>query len=433
MSAPQLEKYCPTAGYTAVVYENQVVVFGGKRESGTISNDVWTIDADDLTVHLVPSRGDPPPGRCYHSAHVHRGAMFVIHGITERGPSDPTFIPSFQLSTGQWSLPRARGDIPTARCNHASSAYNSVVYVLGGYVMGEQTIVDPRCMFALNLDNLVWSRVEGATGPVPGALWGHSLNTCGSYLVAFGGVDPKDDDVETDQLWFYSFARNRWMSLAGKFSELRTSSRMSLASSAFEGREPKDEARPQAVAVADFHPNNTMQMRLAVGDAVSLLPAREVHPGWVYGCKRDDPATRGYFPEAFIRSAEGAGDSASVSTPARSPMTTSSIGRQKPAPAPEPRLAHASCVANAGKCLVVWGGEHGDNPAIKYDDAWVFNVNKGKWKQVGRVGTAPPKLPGQQPMVTCRGLGVVPMLARGEVYVLDPVEGWSTQTVTFAR
>ncbi|KAJ9465175.1 Tip elongation aberrant protein 1 [Diplonema papillatum] len=428
MAVGHLERHLPVAGYTAVLQDDVLVVYGGKHADGGCVRDAWFIDANTIEAQMMLPRGDVPSARCYHTAHVYGESMHIFHGVTETSTVDGSVVPALHLPTGEWSMSRATGDVPNARCNHASALYKDSVYVVGGYVQPD--LVDPhlQSLFALNLETLSWARVEVQPGPAPGPLWGHSLNTCGNNLVAFGGVDVGDGETESDQLWFFSFARRKWVSHPGRFSSLRTNSRSSVSSAGtpqqhLSGRKPVVQV---ARAVADIAAKNPMQITLEKDDLVVVLRR---HEDRMYGYKKADAAVRGYFPESFVEVMREETIEESLSSPTTT--THLSTGKDAAPAGPEPRVTHASCVDTGGKNLVIWGGEVGDPPS-KFADAWLFNVKKGFWKQIGTAGAPPPQMKGQQPMVWHGGFALVPLLARHVVYLLDPVLGWSTKPLAIS-
>jgi N-acetylneuraminic acid mutarotase len=70
------------AGHSMVIYQDSLVIFGGKDEENSKLNDVWEFNLN--TYQWTEFRLDEPPlPRSGHSAYVYRDFMIIFGGIHE--------------------------------------------------------------------------------------------------------------------------------------------------------------------------------------------------------------------------------------------------------------------------------------------------------------------------------------------------------------
>lgn len=98
-------KPCPRTGHSAVMYGDQMVVFGGKSDENQKLDDTWIYDvANNKWTQVKGQLGDTVPGaRSGHSATVYRDRMVIFGGIFEvtRELND-TYV--FDLKKCKWHL-----------------------------------------------------------------------------------------------------------------------------------------------------------------------------------------------------------------------------------------------------------------------------------------------------------------------------------------
>ena len=371
----------PSDGHTAVVHRGRIVVYGGMRESKGKSGDVWVLEPRTGALDYIVPQGDVPRGRHYHTAHVFEDQMYVVHGLSGTQSSAPELLmPVLNLSTFVWSSVRTTGDFPPVLFNHASVLVDNVIYIIGGY--DEHSIDHASALYSLNLDDLTWRHIAATNAPDP--LWGHVLCASGTDLIMHGGVN-MNDDKESSAVWVFSLREKTWTK-----HDAATSS-----SASSQGQ------RTAAIANYAFEPTNTQrQLRLRVGDLIDITATGEVSngvKGWLKGIIRGRAEEgEGWFPENHVRILSSG-------------------------PAPYQRTFHSAAMTDANK-LCIWGGE--EEKARKFDDAWTYNIQKRRWKEVAKNGLRPPASNGQ-PMVWHSGVGYIPMLQRRELWQLDTSRGWT--------
>jgi N-acetylneuraminic acid mutarotase len=75
------------SGHSATVYQNQLIVFGGRAPSQWL-NDCYSLDMDSFIWKLLEVKGGIPKPRCGHSGTVWGKDMVVYGGKAKRVHSD---------------------------------------------------------------------------------------------------------------------------------------------------------------------------------------------------------------------------------------------------------------------------------------------------------------------------------------------------------
>eukprot|EP01065_Artemidia_motanka_P018081 TRINITY_DN21429_c0_g1_i1.p1 TRINITY_DN21429_c0_g1~~TRINITY_DN21429_c0_g1_i1.p1 ORF type:complete len:942 (+),score=249.02 TRINITY_DN21429_c0_g1_i1:62-2887(+) len=395
----------PAEGHTAVVGGDEVVVYGGKAaDTGELLSTVVVLKARGegdswaaASYRVVPASGVQPPARCYHSATVSQGTMYVIHGLLAGDTRDPAGVLwALDLSSYTWRSVPTTGSAPSPRCHHTAALVGGTLFVAGGYPLGaEPSESDPQ-LFALDLASLVWSQVEPRGLPVPPRLWGHATVSWDGKLVMYGGVDATIEN-ETESLWVWHCARRQWREV--RFGD-------AAAQSQSVGASPPRTARPNVVrALWAFNAQDPRQLAFGAGDLVEITCqnlAKEGPEGWLKG-KKQAAAAEGWFPGNYVEPC--------ASMPP-SPVVCPAVDGK----VPPTRSAHAACQVESWG-LLIWGGERG-LPTVRHGDAWLLNLKTGSWTQVGGHGDAPAPAAGL-PMVWYRDVACLVMPAMRAVHLLN--------------
>lgn len=119
-------------GHTAIVYNKNIVVFGGvdvveNTESGSVA--VWHTekkqwrwaDFKDLSLQCA-----------MHTSVEEGGKMYVFGGISFKSQAKLNQLFEFSLDFGSWKELRPGGVPPRGRIGHAAIAHNNHVFIIGG-------------------------------------------------------------------------------------------------------------------------------------------------------------------------------------------------------------------------------------------------------------------------------------------------------------
>ena len=121
-------------GHSAVLYGNELIVFGGQFYAGEFQylNDLHWLDVETLTWSQKKVSGDIPEGRYGHSAHLVGDRMFIVGGRCKGGKVlRKVFF--LNLLTLNWVQVDSTTDTPPGRHNHASCLVGKKIVIHGGW------------------------------------------------------------------------------------------------------------------------------------------------------------------------------------------------------------------------------------------------------------------------------------------------------------
>ncbi|XP_037499359.1 kelch domain-containing protein 3 isoform X1 [Rhipicephalus sanguineus] len=206
-SRPKVCGHVPGArdGHSACVMGNRMYVFGGfEEQADRFSQDVHYLDLDTMLWQYVPTRGQPPQWRDFHSASAIGGRMYVWGG---RGDSQGPYHSQSEVycnrmayldtATSCWVHPRVEGVPPEGRRSHSAFVYNGELYIFGGYNglllthFGDMHKYDP--------ESSCWSQVKiQREGPC--ARRRQCCCMVGDRLFLFGGTSPTPNQVARQRM-----------------------------------------------------------------------------------------------------------------------------------------------------------------------------------------------------------------------------------------
>ncbi|XP_037575963.1 kelch domain-containing protein 3-like isoform X1 [Dermacentor silvarum] len=206
-SRPKVCGHVPGArdGHSACVMGNRMYVFGGfEEQADRFSQDVHYLDLETMLWQYVPTRGQPPQWRDFHSSSAIGGRMYVWGG---RGDSQGPYHSQSEVycnrmafldtATSCWVHPRVDGVPPEGRRSHSAFVYNGELYIFGGYNglllthFGDMHKYDP--------ENSCWSQVKiQRDGPC--ARRRQCCCMVGDRLFLFGGTSPTPNQVARQRM-----------------------------------------------------------------------------------------------------------------------------------------------------------------------------------------------------------------------------------------
>lgn len=211
------------SGHTLTFAGGKLILYGGWT-TGAYLSDCYFVETSDLGSPItVPwTRINPtlsPPPRNSHSAVVWGNQLIVFGGFfhdVTRGPvqcenpadgcvwyNDVWSLALSGPSANQWSLVAVTGaDMPAKRSGHSAVVFHDHMFIHGGQRQTSPTTHDTtNDVWAFDLKARQWSVINPVgDGPVPRKY--HTAAMIGNHMFVFGGVDNSSQPV-TSILKFY--------------------------------------------------------------------------------------------------------------------------------------------------------------------------------------------------------------------------------------
>ncbi|KAG0238271.1 hypothetical protein BGW42_006551 [Actinomortierella wolfii] len=203
---PAKEGVPPTKrfGHTAVLWKDNIIVFGGSNEFQEYCHDVVVFSLKNRTWYRPEIRGEVP-ARYLHSATVYKNSMYVYGGFAKA--SDCTYVLEelrvLNLETWTWSGPHT---VP-ARYNHSASLVGSKLWIYAGKDENGHNVSD---LHSLDLDTLKILPHVGITGKVVLLKSQHFSEVIGNQLVVFGRGLNDNNGSGVYGLWMLDLDQLEW-------------------------------------------------------------------------------------------------------------------------------------------------------------------------------------------------------------------------------
>ncbi|KAF9977775.1 hypothetical protein BGZ73_004842 [Actinomortierella ambigua] len=203
---PAKEGVPPTKrfGHTAVLWKDNIIVFGGSNEFQEYCHDVVVFSLKNRTWYRPEIRGEVP-ARYLHSATVYKNCMYVYGGFAKA--SDCTYVLEelriLNLDTWTWSGPHT---VP-ARYNHSASLVGSKLWIYAGKDENGHNVSD---LHSLDLDTLKILPHVGITGKVVLLKSQHFSEVIGNQLVVFGRGLNDNNGSGVYGLWMLDLDQLEW-------------------------------------------------------------------------------------------------------------------------------------------------------------------------------------------------------------------------------
>ncbi|CAB03122.1 Kelch domain-containing protein 3 [Caenorhabditis elegans] len=201
----EIEGFVPPSrdGHTAVVWNNQMFVFGGYEEDAQrFSQETYVFDFATSTWREMHTKNDPPRWRDFHTASVIDGMMYIFGGRSDESGQvgdehlfhtihdqyDDTLM-ALNLATGAWTRTKVPENTmkPGGRRSHSTWVYDGKMYMFGGYL---GTInVHYNELYCFDPKTSMWS-VISVRGTYPSARRRHCSVVSNGKVYLFGGTMP---------------------------------------------------------------------------------------------------------------------------------------------------------------------------------------------------------------------------------------------------
>ncbi|KAJ9452422.1 Ras guanine nucleotide exchange factor F [Diplonema papillatum] len=185
----------PRFGHTAVVHNNQMVLFGGRDDR--CFDDLWTFCFATRAWREIPQTHQKPIPRAGHTAVVYRHKMYIFGGVADDAGVHnwwPDDLWALDLNTWQWTRIPSLGSLrPESRKGHTAVVYKDSMFVFGGGQ--DDPLLLHNDLWELDFSSERWiPRDYSGSIPAPRMYHVSALGDCGNLLI-FGGrgsVQPSD-------------------------------------------------------------------------------------------------------------------------------------------------------------------------------------------------------------------------------------------------
>ncbi|GMT11838.1 hypothetical protein PFISCL1PPCAC_3135, partial [Pristionchus fissidentatus] len=180
-------------GHTVVAHRGKAYLWGGRNDEVGASDIVHVFDPVSNKWTSLATKGRTPPARDGHSAVVYNDQMIIFGGFEEADQrfSQETYV--FDFATAKWEEMATMGERPRWRDFHTSVVMGEEMYVFGGRcdIMGQyhstRDVYDED-MWALNLHTRKWRRLE-TKGEIPSGRRSHSAFCYDGKMYVIGGFN----------------------------------------------------------------------------------------------------------------------------------------------------------------------------------------------------------------------------------------------------
>eukprot|EP01061_Rhynchopus_euleeides_P040725 TRINITY_DN7018_c0_g1_i2.p1 TRINITY_DN7018_c0_g1~~TRINITY_DN7018_c0_g1_i2.p1 ORF type:complete len:438 (+),score=115.69 TRINITY_DN7018_c0_g1_i2:60-1316(+) len=176
---------CPRFGHTAVVHNDDMVVFGGRHS--ICLGDVWSFNFKTRCWKaLCETNFVRPSPRAGHTAVVYGGKMFVFGGVGDRTADNwLNDMWMLDLETFQWEcVSNGTGAVPAGRKGHTAVVCKGSMFIFGG---GQDDATLHNDIWEFRFETLTWKQ-RTITGLSPTARMYHvAVLVPGDRMVVFGG------------------------------------------------------------------------------------------------------------------------------------------------------------------------------------------------------------------------------------------------------
>jgi N-acetylneuraminic acid mutarotase len=178
----------PCQGHSAVIYNEEMYVFGGRINTANgrgreYTNTMYKYSLKDKIWTLINCTNSPTP-RHNHTAIVYNDQMIIYGG--SNNDSYLSEVYSFRFVTNDWELWNCSGYTEElVRHGHTACLNGNQMVVFGGK-QGVQSTLFFNDVFILDLDSREWKKIDCIGNPPSPRCW-HSATLMGNLMIVFGG------------------------------------------------------------------------------------------------------------------------------------------------------------------------------------------------------------------------------------------------------
>eukprot|EP00944_MAST-04C_sp_MAST-4C-sp1_P003281 g3281.t1 len=359
-------KPSPRFAHTSILYNGQMVMFGGYYSSAQRYNDAWTLDLTSYAWTQLTTTGTKPSERSSPSSILHNGQMVIFGGVGSRYSYNDAW--TLDLTSYAWTELTTSGTKPSVRWGHSSILYNGQMVMFGGLDVSSNYFND---VWTLDLTSYAWNELT-TSGTKPNARHYHRSIAYNGQMFMFGGVD----NGNKNDAWTLNLTSYAWTELAT--TGTKPSARNEHSSILYNGLMVmfggRDSSRYNDAWTLELTIPSTSPTQAPVSCPTTTSANCPTCPV----CSTTAPAnslatttTSANCPTCPVCSVANG----------KYPWTQLATTGTKPSA----RYGHSSIVYN--EQMVMFGGS---NLGVKYkNDAWALNLTSYAWNELETTGTKP--------------------------------------------
>ena len=182
-------------GHSAVLYNNSMIIFGGRHSQRILSN-IYSLDFATLSWTKIEPFSKSPQARDSHSAVIYNNCdMIIFGGNGLSGKMNDLWNFNFNLKKWSEISNSGKGIWPKARDGHNTAViFNKYMVIYAGLDDKDSEIQD---IFLYDIEKKLWYECDIEGQPIQNKD-GQSCCRIGDTLYLFGGQDLKDDEYSND-------------------------------------------------------------------------------------------------------------------------------------------------------------------------------------------------------------------------------------------
>jgi N-acetylneuraminic acid mutarotase len=193
--------------HASVMHQSKMYIVGGYSSQQGYRNDMITYDLETKQVSKIECKGSVPQGRSAHTAVVYNNDIYVFGGWNG-GASNNEFF-RYNIVRDEWTQVTGTGEAPAPRRSHCACVYGNAMYVWGGFNGTE------NCASTLHKFDFITKRwsVEPIKGIPPSGRSRARVVQYKNKMAIFGGVcrNQSWDRVNHFSDWHeFNFERREW-------------------------------------------------------------------------------------------------------------------------------------------------------------------------------------------------------------------------------
>lgn len=189
-------------------------LFGGSSITSSVGtrNDLWRFEPNDDTWHSVSITGTGPAGRSNHAATALNNQLYILGGNDAAG-NKLDDIWRYDPATGKWSMVHQETPLP-ARSDHTAVTYNGQLMVYGGKYDSHAL---PASIWRFDPASGYWSYHGMGLENPQGNSYGHTAGVIGDKMYIIGGGTSSTDTP----IMSYNFSTSSFQSVTSTIGSPR--------------------------------------------------------------------------------------------------------------------------------------------------------------------------------------------------------------------